>query len=140
MTDKPTAVETYKPWMPRLLDWVGLPEMFDEPRLKVEEFREDDFLVVRAEMPDIDPDEDVDIDVIDHTLRIRAERRHEEKVEEKDGFRTEFQYGSFTRVLPLPRAAAAEDVKATYHDGILEIRVPLDVHEADKRRIQVQRV
>ena len=61
-------------WRTRLLEEV-------EP-MRVEEFAEDKTLVVRAEMPGLDPDKDVEIDVSDQTLHIRAERRQETKVEE----------------------------------------------------------
>jgi len=91
----------------------------------VEEFREDGTLVVRAELAGIDPDKDVEISVSDHTLHIEAERREEEKKEGRDYVRQEFRYGSFVRDLPLPSGASEGDVKATYKDGILEVRVPM---------------
>lgn len=122
----PTYLE---PWMPsrlfdRLLRWSELP-WGDAEIMKIEELREGDELVVRAEMPGIDPDKDVEISVEHHVLTIRAERRQEEKVEEKGRSRSEFRYGSFTRSIGLPIGAAEDDVKATYTDGILEVRVPL---------------
>ena len=40
------------------------------------------------------------------------------------GYRSEFRYGAFTRTLPLPEGCTEADVTATYHDGILEVRVP----------------
>jgi HSP20 family protein len=96
------------------------------PALKVEEFDDNGQLVVRAEMPGIDPDKDVEITVSDHVLTLRAERRSETKTEDKKGFRSEFQYGSFARSLRLPEGATEADVKATYADGILEVRIPID--------------
>ena len=65
----------------------------DAQMLRVEEALHDDEVVVRAEMPGIDPDKDVDITVSDHVLRIRAERREESKSEEKGTYRSEFRYG-----------------------------------------------
>ncbi len=131
-------------WPPRrLLDWLRFPEWagpWEGPEMKVEEFVDGGELVVRAEMPGLDPDKDVDIHVTDHTLRIRAERRQESKVEEKDGYRSEFHYGSFTRTRPLPAGASETDVKATYRDGILEIRLPVDKKAAESTKIPVQRV
>lgn len=93
--------------------------------LRVEEYREDGTLVVRAEMAGIDPDKDVEITVRDGTLHIQAERREEEKSEGKYFHRRELRYGSFTRDLPLPEGSSEKDVKASYKDGILEVRVPL---------------
>jgi HSP20 family protein len=124
----------------RFGDWPDTwREMLNEPTLKVEEFEQDGQLVVRAEMPGIDPDEDVEITVSDHTLTLRAERRSETETEDKKGFRSEFHYGSFVRSLQLPVGATEADVKATYTDGILEVRIPIDAAEAETRRIPVAR-
>jgi len=111
----------------------------DEDELRVEEFMEDDKLVVRAELPGIDPDRDVDIDIRDHSLRIRAERRQEEQKEVRGGYRSEFHYGTFTRTIPLASAASENDVKASYRDGILEVRVPIDQTEAQAKKIAIER-
>jgi HSP20 family protein len=94
--------------------------------IKVEDFQEGDTLVVRAELPDIDPDKDVRLIVADGYVELHAERREEKKEEGEEGFRSEFTYGSFTRMIPLPAGATEDDVKKTYKDGILEVRVPFD--------------
>ena len=107
--------------------------------LRVEEFTEGDELVVRAEMPGIDPDEDVHITVTDRTLHLRAERRQESKTEEQGAHRSEFRYGSFARAVPLPPGATDKDVKATYKDGILEVRIPVDREQAQATKVPIQR-
>jgi HSP20 family protein len=107
--------------------------------MRVEEFSEDDTLVVKAEMPGLDPDRDVTIEVTDHTLCVHAERRQESKVEDKGGYRSEFSYGSFSRRVPLPVGASEGDVKATYKDGILEVRIPIDRAKAEAHKIPVAR-
>lgn len=107
--------------------------------IRVEEFEDGDALVVKAEMPGLDPEKDVEIDVGDRTLRIRAERRQQSKVEEKGRYRSEFRYGSFSRTVPLPAGATDEDVTASYRDGILEVRIPLDRQKAEARKIPIQR-
>jgi HSP20 family protein len=121
--------------------WPELRRAFPEgsEMLRVEEFTEGNELVVRAEMPGIDPDKDVEIQVSDHTLRLRAERRQESKVEEKGGYRSEFHYGSFVRSVPLPAGATEKDVKASYKDGILEVRIPVDTKAAEAKKIPIQR-
>jgi HSP20 family protein len=95
-----------------------------EDVIRVDEFREDGTLVVRADLPGIDPDKDVEITVSDGMLNIEAERHAEEKKEEKGYVRQELRYGSFSRSLRLPEGATDSDVTASYKDGILEIRVP----------------
>jgi HSP20 family protein len=92
--------------------------------MRLEEYVEDDTCVIRAELPGIDPEKDVDISVADGVLHLRAER--EERSEEKraDGYRSEFHYGRLSRSIRLPEGATVADVTASYKDGILEVRVP----------------
>jgi HSP20 family protein len=92
--------------------------------IRVDQYQEDGVLVVKAELPGIDPDKDVNLTVSDGMLRISAERHEEDHKEGTDYVRREMRYGSFTRVLPLPEGASESDIKASYKDGILEIRVP----------------
>lgn len=96
-----------------------------EGGVRVEEFREGGTLVVRAEMAGLDPEKDVEVSMSDHTLHIAAERREEEKTEERDYVRSEFRYGSFARDIPLPSGVSETDITASYKDGILEVRVPV---------------
>lgn len=114
-------------------------DLMEDTGLKVEEFEEDGQLVVRAELPGIDPDEDVEITMSDHMLRLHAHRRTEERTEDKKGYRSEFRYGSFSRTLRLPPEASESDVTATYTDGILEVRIPVDEEQAEARRIPISR-
>jgi HSP20 family protein len=107
--------------------------------VKVEEFIEDGQLVVRAKLPGVDPDKDIDISIERGNLCIRAERRHEEKVERRDYRRSEIRCGSFSRILPLPATAKEEDIKANYKDGILEVRAPIDESAAKPSRIPISR-
>ncbi len=93
--------------------------------LRVEEYVEGDDLVVRTELPGIDPDKDVEISISDGVLDIRAHRQATTEATGKEGYRSEFRYGSFVRRMPLPSGTKDGDVKATYHDGILEIRLPV---------------
>ena len=107
--------------------WLSaLEHAFATTPMRIEERTDGDEFVVRAELPGIDPERDVEINVSDGMLQIRAERR-EEKSSETGGRRhSEFHYGSFSRVVSLPAGADEADVKATYHDGILEVRIPVD--------------
>ncbi len=106
-------------------DWPNLAALREgEKMLRIEEYQEGDNLVIRSEMPGIDPDKDVEIDIRDHTLEIKAERKEETTKEEKGVRRSEFRYGSFFRAIPLPADAREGDIKASYKDGILEVRVP----------------
>ena len=108
--------------------------------LRVEEFMDDKTLVVRAELPDIDPEKDVEIVVVDGELRIKAEKQARTEHKEKDSYRSEFQYGSFRRTVALPAGTTESDVTATYKDGVLEIRVPVaEPVESAPTKVQITR-
>jgi HSP20 family protein len=93
--------------------------------IRVEEFEEDDHIVVRAELPGVDPEADIDVTIVGGALRIAAERKQEEKSEGRGYVRNELRYGKFTRTVPLPEGTTAGDIVATYTNGILEVRVPV---------------
>lgn len=117
-------------------DWARMmPMMWRRPRflprdiveddvIRVEEFRDGQDLVIRAELPGIDPDKDVELSVSDGMLHIHAERREEERKEQKGYYRRELRYGSLSRSLALPTGVKETDISASYKDGILEIRIP----------------
>jgi len=88
-----------------------------------------DDIVVRAELPGIDPDA-VDIEVTEGVLTIRGERKAEEEREDEGWIIRESSYGSFERSMALPEGVKAEDIKADYRDGILEVHVPKALESA----------
>jgi HSP20 family protein len=104
-----------------------LMRRFDEQFgfLRLEEFVEGDTCVIRAEMPGIDPEKDVEITVQDGILHLEAHREERAEQDKPSGFRSEFHYGRFERNIRLPEGATEADVKASYRDGILEVRVPI---------------
>ena len=87
----------------------------------------------------IDPDEDVEIVVEDSMLRLSVHKQREKHIEDKRHWRSEFSYGSFQRSILLPAASSQDNVKATYEDGVLEIRIPLDGKATKSRKINVTR-
>lgn len=108
--------------------------------LRVEEYRDAGSLVVKAEVPGIDPEKDVDITLLGNQLQISV--RHEEKSERKDkqGYRSEFRYGTFNRTVTLPGPVEQSDIAASYNDGVLEIRIPVpDEGAATSRKIPISR-
>lgn len=108
--------------------------------MKVEEFVEDDTCVIRAELPGVDPEKDVDISVADGVLHLRAERKERTEEKQPHGYRSEFHYGMFDRSIRLPEGTTEGDISATYKDGILEVRVPAPKPiEASPRKIAINR-
>lgn len=94
-------------------------------QMHIEEYVEDGTCVVRAELPGIDPDKDIDISVVGDVVRLRARREERKEEELPSGYHSEFRYGSFERDIRLPEGASLDDVKAVYKDGILEVRIPV---------------
>jgi HSP20 family protein len=116
------------------------PWFMGEGTLRIEQEMTDDSMVIRAEMPGIDPDKDVEITLSNGVLRIRAERKSEKKEEQAGRTRSEFRYGSFERALRVPDDVNVDDVKASYKDGVLEVHVPYKVPtEAQPAQIPVSR-
>ena len=117
-----------------LLRWPVFPllGMTEDFPMRLEEFVDDGHLVVRAELPGIDPDKDIRVLVDEGLLTITGERRSETKQNDKGKHFSEIQYGSFSRTLPLPDGASEKDVTAAYHDGILEVRLALAKPAAPK--------
>jgi HSP20 family protein len=124
------------PWTD-VLGWLDDTDLFGwfPPQLRVEDFVEDDTYVIRADLPGIDPERDLDVHVENGRLVVKGERREEHH--EKN--RSEMHYGSFARTLPLPVGVDADDVTATYADGVLEVRLPLADPEEQPRQIPVTR-
>ncbi|MEV7372551.1 Hsp20/alpha crystallin family protein [Streptomyces sp. NPDC090301] len=92
--------------------------------------------VLRAELPGMDPDDDIGITVDDNLITVSAE--HGESTEDKE--HSEFRYGSFRRTVRLPATIPADDVEASYTDGILTIRVPMpDEETTSARTVPVKR-
>ncbi len=81
-------------------------------------------VVVKAELPGMKR-EDVSVKLIDNNLIIAGEKKTEEKVEKKDYLRLERSSGTFNRTLSLPEGIDAGHIKASFKDGILEVRIPL---------------
>ena len=108
---------------------------------EVEVFQKNNELTVKADLPGLKREE-VTVDITDDALTIHGERKREHEEEREGYYRTERSYGSFCRVIPLPEGAIAEQAKATFRDGVLEITMPappasrgrrLEIAEAAKK-------
>ncbi len=93
----------------------------------IEMFETTTDVIVRAELPNIDPTR-VDITVIEDMLTLKGETKHEEEQEERNYFYRELVYGAFTRTLKLPAPVKGAKAKAVYKDGVLEVTIPKAEH------------
>ena len=121
-------------WPFRGLDSTAAP-------IRVEELVDNGQLIIRAELPGVDPDKDIEVSVDDGVLTIKAERRQEKEEKDDGRYRSEFHYGSFMRRIQLPEGTQAEVISAQYRNGVLEVRMPQPVGaaSADSRRIPIER-
>ena len=94
-------------------------------------------VVVKAELPGMKR-EDITLKISDNNLIISGEKRTEETVERKDYLRIERSHGLFKRVLSLPEGCSLDHVKATYKEGVLEVRIPKTEKRGVVRRIEVE--
>ena len=101
----------------------------------VDIFETEHELVVKADLPDIDP-KDLDIRVENNILSIRGERKFESKVSQDKYLRVERAYGSFSRSFSLANTVNSEAIKADYQNGVLTLAVPKR-EEAKPKQIKV---
>ena len=101
----------------------------------VDIFETEHELVVKADLPDIKPQE-LDIRVENNILTIRGERKFEKQVNENNYLRVERAYGSFSRSFSLANTVNSDAIKAEYKDGVLTLTIPKR-EEAKPKQIKV---
>ncbi|WP_236685646.1 Hsp20/alpha crystallin family protein [Geobacter pickeringii] len=109
-------------WMPlrhMLHDLGGGMEMMPA----VDMFEEGGNLVVKAELPGMTK-ESLNLRIVDNNLIISGEKNTEEKIERSNFLRLERSHGSFSRTLGLPDGLDTEQIRASFRDGVLEVRIP----------------
>ncbi len=121
---------TWNPWQ----ELNALQTQLDRDVVKVPaaELRLDEEAVyLRLELPGIQA-KDLDIEVTEKAVSISAERKTEHKNEGNGTFKSEFHYGKFHRVIPLPARVQNNNVTADYKDGILNLHLPKAQEEKNK--------
>lgn len=94
-------------------------------------------LQVHAELPGVKP-EDVKVEITDDALIIRGERKSEHEHHVGKAYRSERHYGEFYREIALPQGVSAEQAKAEFRNGVLEISVPIPQEASRRREIPIQ--
>ena len=135
----------YNPWqemsslqrqLNRLFDDALIPETWSDfskvSKIPAAELTEnDEALNLKLEVPGMEA-KDLDIEVTVDRVSISGERKSETKSEENGRTRSEFRYGKFSRVIPLPKAIQNTNVTAEYKDGILNLTLPKAEEEKTK--------
>ncbi len=120
--------------------FVQSPLWWREPResslsLPVDLVETDDNLVIRTDLPGVDPEE-VEIDITDHTLTIQGEFEAEDEGDRDNVHFQERRYGKFQRSIALPTTVDAESAEAEFEKGVLRVMLPKE-EAAKPRRISV---
>ena len=89
----------------------------------VEMFETDSDVVVKAAVPNVDP-KNIDVTVTGDTITLKGETKQEEERKDRNYYHQEMRYGAFARTLPLATEVKSAEAKATYKDGVLEVRIP----------------
>jgi HSP20 family protein len=123
--------------LPRSFRGFALPEAVAWSP-KVDVFEKDNRLITRVDLPGLKK-EDVKVEVADGRLALSGERKHETEEKQDTFYRSEREYGSFCRTVPLPEGVKLEDIKATFADGVLEVSIPLPARaEAKVRKVEIE--
>jgi HSP20 family protein len=116
----------------QMLSTARMPRM-----MPMDAYRSGDQFVLHFDLPGIDPDS-VDLTVENNTLSVRAERSNRTIPEDAQWLVSERPTGSFNRQLVLGDGLDTDDIRATYHDGVLTVTIPV-AEQAKPRRIEVAR-
>lgn len=95
----------------------------------------DSHVIVRACVPGFSKD-DIDAEIHDNVLTIKAEHREEQEQRNERYFRKELRFGSMSRRVALPSKVNGDNVKAELKDGVLTLQIP-KAAEATPRRIKI---
>ena len=112
----------------------AVPSGLIAPRLDVKET--DKEFRVSVELPGV-AEEDIEVDVDDDLLTVRAEKKEEREIDRADQHVTERRFGVFQRSIRLPQSVDAQTVKATLDNGVLQIAIPKSERQTSKRRVAV---
>ena len=105
---------------------------------QVEVTQQGNDLVVRADLPGMKKD-DIQVDITDNEITLSGERRREEETEKGGLYRSERSYGFFTRSIRLPEGAMTDQAKASFKDGVLEVRMPTPPEQVTRgRRLEIK--
>lgn len=128
-------LETLQRQMNRLFDDFFVPTRSENDKLNfvpaAELSETDEAIYLKLEIPGMSP-QDLDIQVTKDVVSITGERKEETKTETNGVTRSEFRYGKFERVIPLPKKIQNTNVNAEYKDGILTLTLPKAEEEQNR--------
>ncbi len=128
-----TNTDWFGPWSDLFsTQWpMTLPSGPNSETFRMEEYDDDEAHVIRADVPGLDPETDITIEV-EHDILSVAVTRQQRTETSGESYHSEFSYGTFRRMIRLPAGSTADDVSASYEAGVLEIRI---ARQADERPV-----
>ncbi len=93
--------------------------------------------LIRAELPGVSS-KDVKLEITDEAVILQGERTSEREEKKGNVHLTERQYGHFYRAIPLPEGAKAEEARAKFENGLLEVSVPVQEQKEKRREIPIE--
>jgi HSP20 family protein len=136
----------YDPFRPlsnmrRDIDWFfsEFPALFDNHHfsgIRVDVHETDNEVIATCDVPGLEKKEDINIHIDNQTLTISGSINRTTEIKKENMYRQERYAGSFHRSISLPSPVSQEGVKATYKNGVLEVRMP-KVKSDQRKRIDV---
>jgi HSP20 family protein len=115
-------------WWPTKTPEVSIPA--------VDLYEEKDEIVAKVDLPGLEKD-NIEVNISDHLLTVKGEKKREEETKEADYYRSERSYGSFTRTVDLPKEVQVDKAQASFKNGVLMVRLP-KTEEAKKKETKVK--
>ena len=145
-----SRTEEFEHWLDHLMEdmWRRpFPSLFGRDRWlpirplsirmpSIDVYEEKDSVVVKAELPGMKK-EDIEVNLAAENLTIKGEKKEDKEVKEDNYYRRERSYGSFLRTVALPCEVKSDEIKASFKDGVLDIRLP-KTEEAKKKSVAVK--
>ncbi len=86
-------------------------------------YETDEDIVVSAEVPGMDK-KDIEVNVVNNVLTLKGEKKLDKEIKKENFHRIERCYGSFSRTFTLPDYVETDNIKASFKNGLLEIKIP----------------
>ena len=116
--------------------WPGIGQDTAGLSVDVDLYEDKDEIIAKAELPGMDKG-DIEVNIADSTLTIKGEKKKEEETKDEHYYYSDRSYGSLVRRINLPREVQTDKARASFKNGVLEIRLP-KTEEAKHKETKVR--
>ncbi|MDE1464421.1 Hsp20/alpha crystallin family protein [Spartinivicinus poritis] len=118
-------------------EWSRMPNSLFKPSVDIS--AKDKEYVISVEVPGVD-EKDIKLEMRDNTLIISGEKKHKKEEKEEHHYRVERSYGKFQRMLAIPEDANADEIRASFKNGVLSIKLPRkELPESKTKKIEIKK-